>query len=120
MPKAEITLGSSQRAISQMAAQIYAAYITRGLVKDGDQTSWMRRSIREAARIAKTVSVSIRPADQATSRHNSATGRRKVSASSSRRVSRAEAKARPAAEARHSDPEEIQFDEIVEEALSGQ
>jgi hypothetical protein len=42
-----------------MAAQIYAAYITRGAVKTGEESTWMQRSIREAARIAKTVDVSI-------------------------------------------------------------
>ena len=59
MPKPGITLDPSKAVISQMAAQIYAAYIIHGVVKDEERVSWMERSIREAVRIAKTVDASI-------------------------------------------------------------
>lgn len=59
MIKPDITLEPSKGVVSQMAAQIYAAYITRGAMKNGEEVNWMQRSIREAVRIARTVDVSL-------------------------------------------------------------
>jgi len=58
MTKPDITLEPSKGVVAGMAAQIYAAYIARGAVKDGEESSWMQRSIREAVRIARTVEAS--------------------------------------------------------------
>ncbi|MBD3675809.1 MAG: hypothetical protein HUJ26_20060 [Planctomycetaceae bacterium] len=41
--------------ITQVAGQIYAAYISTGKVIEGSEAEWMTRSIREALRIARTV-----------------------------------------------------------------
>ena len=62
-PKPEITLEPSKGVISEMAARIYSAYIVHGEVRDGEETKWMERSIREAVRIAKTVEASIETDD---------------------------------------------------------
>ncbi len=59
MSKPEITLESSKEVVSAMAARIYSAHIVRGDVKEGEETKWMERSIREAVKIAKTVEASI-------------------------------------------------------------
>jgi len=63
MTKPDITLEPSKGVISEMAARIYSAYIVRGEVRDGEETKWMARSIREAVRIAKTVEASIETDD---------------------------------------------------------
>lgn len=56
MAKGKIThlkLQHSESVVVQAAAQIYAAYIAAGRVPEGDEASWMERSIREAIRIAR-------------------------------------------------------------------
>jgi len=56
MAKQELTLPPSEAAMTQGAVQIFAAYIAAGHVKnDDDVESWMKRSIREAFKIATTV-----------------------------------------------------------------
>lgn len=59
MTKPDVTLQPSKGIITQSAAQIFAAYITAGRVKDDDADTWMKRSIREAVTIAKTVDASV-------------------------------------------------------------
>jgi hypothetical protein len=63
MSKPDITLQPSQRVISDAAAQIYAAYVAAGRVKDDDVEMWIKRSIREAAAIAKTIGASFESHD---------------------------------------------------------
>jgi len=63
MSKPDITLEPSKGVVSQMAAQIYSAYIIRGDVQEGEEDQYMERSIREAVRIAKTVERSIETED---------------------------------------------------------
>ena len=63
MHKPHITLQPSQRVISGAAARIYAAYVTAGRVHDDDVEAWIKRSIREAAAIAKTIGTSIESHD---------------------------------------------------------
>lgn len=65
MGKPDITLEPSKGVVSEMAARIFSAYIIRGEVKNGEETEWMERSIREAVRIAKTVEASIETDDMA-------------------------------------------------------
>jgi hypothetical protein len=63
MSKPDITLQPSQRVISDAAARIYAAYVTAGRVKDDDVETWIKRSIREAAAIAKAIGACIESHD---------------------------------------------------------
>ena len=73
MTKPDITLEPSKGVISEMASRIYAAYIMRGEVKNGEEASWMQRSIRAAVRIAKTVDASIETDDESDASENAAT-----------------------------------------------
>ena len=50
-----VKLEPTEGVITQVAGQIYAAYIATGKVKDGAEDEWIARSIREAIRIARTV-----------------------------------------------------------------
>lgn len=59
MTKPDITLEHSKAVVCDMASRIFAAYIVRGEVKDGEESNWMERSIREAVKIAKTINASI-------------------------------------------------------------
>jgi DNA primase len=63
MSKPDITLQPSQRMISDVAARIYAAYVAAGRVNDDDVETWIKRSIREAAAIAKIIGASIESHD---------------------------------------------------------
>jgi len=63
MSKPDITLEPSKGVVSEMAAQIYSAYIIRGDVQEGEENQYMERSIREAVRIAKTVERSVETED---------------------------------------------------------
>jgi len=58
-----VKLEPTEGIITQVAGQIYAAYIAAGKVTEGAETEWMTRSIREALRIARTVDDTIQ-ADQ--------------------------------------------------------
>jgi len=59
MDKSYLTLQPSELAITQSAAQIYAAYIAAGKVADGEEEAWMERSVSEAVRIAEAVDRSV-------------------------------------------------------------
>jgi hypothetical protein len=63
MSKPDITLQPSKGIISEAAARIYAGYVAAGRVKDEDAETWIKRSIREAIVIAKTVDASIESHD---------------------------------------------------------
>ena len=49
-----LRLEHSEGIVVQCASTIYAAYITSGQVKAGEEQAWMERSIREAYFIADT------------------------------------------------------------------
>ncbi len=53
MAKKYLKLQHSESVVVQAASQIYAAYIISGRVAEGDETQWMKRSIKEAAMIAQ-------------------------------------------------------------------
>jgi len=53
MAKKHFKLQHSESVIVQAAAQIYAAYIASGRVAEGDEASWMKRSIKEAVMIGQ-------------------------------------------------------------------
>lgn len=72
MEKAYVKLQPSEIAITQSAAQIYAAYITAGRVSEGEEDAWMDRSINEAVRIAQAVDRSVIAEDEVDS--NEASG----------------------------------------------
>jgi len=63
MSKPAITLEPTKGVISEAAARIYAAYVAAGRVKDDDVESWIKRSIREAVAIARTIDTSIESRD---------------------------------------------------------
>ena len=113
MTKPDITLEPSKGVVSQMAAQIYAAYVTRGAVKDGEEANWMQRSIREAVRIAKTVDVSIESDDEPNS-DVEPSGAETPGAG----VSASDPTASGAAASAERAAPDLQFDNVVEEALS--
>ena len=53
MAKKHFRLQSSESVVTQAASQIYAAYISSGRVKEGEESRWMERSIKEAVMIAQ-------------------------------------------------------------------
>jgi hypothetical protein len=59
MSKPDVTLQPSKGVITQAAAQIYAAYIAAGRLQDDATDPWIKRSIREAITIARTVDASV-------------------------------------------------------------
>jgi len=62
MAKAKVThmkLQHSESVVVQAAAQIYAAYISAGRVPEGEEAQWMKRSIREAIRIADATDAAV-------------------------------------------------------------
>ena len=50
-----LKLEKTEGVVTQVAGQIYAAYISTGKATEGTESDWMARSIREAIRIARTV-----------------------------------------------------------------
>ncbi len=48
-----ISLQPSEAVLVQAAATIYAGYLTAGRVDEGDENEWLKRSIQDAARIAR-------------------------------------------------------------------
>ncbi|QDV87089.1 hypothetical protein [Planctomycetes bacterium TBK1r] len=55
MAKKHITLQHSESVIVQAAAQIYSAYIASGRAADGDNTKYLKQSIKDAITIARSV-----------------------------------------------------------------
>ena len=53
MDKVYLTLKPSERVVARSAAGIFAAYISVGLVRDGSESEWIERSVREAIEIAR-------------------------------------------------------------------
>ncbi|MDP6447563.1 MAG: hypothetical protein QGG36_13345 [Pirellulaceae bacterium] len=54
MAKTHLNLQKSEGIVVTAAANIYAAYIAAGRVEDGQEATYMERSIRDAIRIAVT------------------------------------------------------------------
>jgi hypothetical protein len=71
MEKTYLKLQPSEVAITQSAAQIYAAYIIAGKVAEGEEDAWMERSINEAIRIADSVDRSVIAGDEVDSNETS-------------------------------------------------
>jgi hypothetical protein len=53
MDKVYLTLRPSEQVVTRSAAGIFAAYIAAGLVRDGSESEWIERSVREAIEIAR-------------------------------------------------------------------
>jgi hypothetical protein len=51
--KPVLSLQTSEGILVHAAATIYAAYVTSGRVPQGDETSWMKRSLEEAFWLAR-------------------------------------------------------------------
>lgn len=49
-----LTLQNTEGFIVQAAANIYSAYIMAGKIEDGQESAWMKKSIKEAIMIART------------------------------------------------------------------
>jgi hypothetical protein len=59
MSKVHLNLQATEQVIVQAAATIYAAYVSAGRIKMGDEDMWLERAIREAIRIAKTTDAAV-------------------------------------------------------------
>jgi hypothetical protein len=55
MSKPNLTLQPSKAIITQAAAEVYAAYIAAGRIKDEETDDWIKRSIREVFLIARII-----------------------------------------------------------------
>ena len=55
MAKTHLNLQASESTIVQAAANIYASYVVAGKVADGKEAEYLKKSIGESIRIAKTV-----------------------------------------------------------------
>jgi hypothetical protein len=119
MTKPDITLEPSKGVVSQMAAQIYSAYITRGVVEQGEEANWMERSIREAVRIARTVDVSTE-SDEGPSPHQESTGGgSRASAPASSASPAPSPPTSPAAENADQALRDVELDDVIGKASSG-
>lgn len=55
----QLKLQHSESVITHAASRIYAAYITAGKVAEGQEDAWIKRSIKEALKIATTTDNSV-------------------------------------------------------------
>ncbi len=53
MDRVYLTLKPSEQVVTRAAADIFSAYIAAGLVREGSESEWIERSVREAIEIAK-------------------------------------------------------------------
>ncbi len=51
--KPYVALQPSEQTIVLAAAQIYSAHIRNGFVQDGEESVWLKRSVRDAVRLAR-------------------------------------------------------------------
>lgn len=50
-----LTLQATEQSLVQAAATIYSGYIQAGKVEPGDESRWIKQSIREALAMAKAI-----------------------------------------------------------------
>lgn len=117
MTKPDITLEPSKGVICEMAAGIYSAHIIRGDVKDGEETKWMERSIREAIRIAKTVDASIETEDAPVGAEDSPTTGGETLAPRASATAASDSTPTPSGEGAAARPE---LETVIDDALSGE
>ncbi|MCP4194398.1 MAG: hypothetical protein GY768_27640 [Planctomycetaceae bacterium] len=53
MDKTHLTLRASESVVAAAAANIYSAYIVAGLVREGSESDWIDRAVKESIQIAK-------------------------------------------------------------------
>lgn len=54
-----LKLQHSESVVLQVAAQLYSAYVIAGRVKEGDEATWMERSIRDAIAMAEATDAAV-------------------------------------------------------------
>ncbi|GAB5441794.1 MAG: hypothetical protein Fues2KO_21430 [Fuerstiella sp.] len=59
MNKPYIKLKESERTIVTAAATIYAGYVSGGRVPDGEEKTWLDRSLKEAIALAKATDAAV-------------------------------------------------------------
>lgn len=59
MGKTYLRLKPSEQIVTSSAAQIFAAYIGAGLVREGSESEWIERSVREAIEIARLTDAAV-------------------------------------------------------------
>ncbi len=64
MNKPDVTLQPSKAVVTSVAARIYAAYIVSGRSKDDEADEWIKRSIKEAITMARTIDASVQSDDE--------------------------------------------------------
>ncbi|MBN2292085.1 MAG: hypothetical protein JXM70_06645 [Pirellulales bacterium] len=112
MTKPDISLEHSKAVVSDMASRIFAAYIVRGEVKDGEESTWMERSIREAVKIAKAIDASIETEKNSTLGKEGSCDRKKHASSEILEGSQRQPNVKERTP-------ESELDSIIDEALSG-
>ena len=64
MSRTYLSLKPSEMTVAAAAANIFAAYISAGLVREGSEDEWMKRAVREAVRIAKLTDSAVTSDDE--------------------------------------------------------
>jgi hypothetical protein len=64
MDKVYLALRPSERVVTHCAAEIFAAYIRTGLVREGSEKDWIKRSVQEAIEIARLADALITSDDE--------------------------------------------------------
>lgn len=64
MATVNLSLQSSERAVLDSAAQIYAAYIKTGRVVDHSEEKWLLKSVKEAIQLAQLVESHVKDAEE--------------------------------------------------------
>jgi len=54
-----LKLQHSESVVLQVAAQLYSAYVIAGRVREGDEATWMERSIRDAIAMAEATDAAV-------------------------------------------------------------
>jgi len=54
-----LKLQHSESVVLQVAAQLYSAYVVAGRVGEGDEATWMERSIRDAISLAEATDAAV-------------------------------------------------------------
>ena len=117
MSKPDITLEPSKGVVSEMASRIYAAYIMRGDVAEGEEDQYMERSIRQAVRIAKTVERSVETEDAPATGEDPPPPASKPQTPSAAKPSKIESAPATGSEGSGAKSE---IDAVIDEALAGQ
>lgn len=64
MSKPYLSLQASEAVVYQAAAQMYSSYVVAGLVTEGSEEAWMKRAIRDAVVLARSIDDAIQSDDE--------------------------------------------------------